>query len=216
MPKNDKPNKADRQLIFIDDSGDPGFKATSSSNFVMAAAVFVRADAAEKITWEFDEYRKSLGWRKNTEFKFSKDRKEIITELLSIVCKHDFDVYVVYIDKTRFGSMMDIIDGNKLYDWTIAELLKTIPLSDAKIKIDGRSGKQKMMRTAAYLRREVNNDDKKKLEIKFEDSKSDNLIQLADLIAGSINRSLSHDKTDALRYVGIFKDKIKSFREIAR
>ena len=29
-----------KQLIFIDDSGDPGFKSVSSDNFVMAAALF--------------------------------------------------------------------------------------------------------------------------------------------------------------------------------
>ena len=35
-----------RQLVFIDDSGDPGFKKASSSNFVMAAALFIEPKTA--------------------------------------------------------------------------------------------------------------------------------------------------------------------------
>ena len=207
-----------KKLIFVDDSGDPGFKATSSENFVMAAAVFIDSDVAEELSKKINEYRKSLDWRERVEFKFSKDRKEVIVDLLKIVREYDFEIYAVYIDKTRFGSMMNIIDKNKLYDWTIAELLKTIPLTDSKIKIDGRSGRQKMRKTAAYLRHElkIKDNEKTRLEIGFEDSRNNNLIQLADLIAGSINRSLSKGKTDAVVYVRILKDKIKAIKEIAR
>ena len=204
-----------KQLVFIDDSGDPGFKESSSTNFVMAAAVFIDSDVADELSDRIGEYRESLCWRKSTEFKFSKDRKEIIVDLLKIVREYDFDIYAVYLDKTRFGTMMNIIDKNKLYDWTIAELLKIVPLGNTKVKIDGRSGKQNMRRTATYLRRELNNVTRK-IEIGFEDSRNNNLIQLADLIAGSINRSLSKNKTDAAVYLRILKDKIRVIKEVAR
>ena len=89
-----------------------------------------------------------------------------------------------------------------------------IPLSDVKIEIDGRSSKQYMKQTATYLRREINSDKTKRIEIKFEDSTEDNLIQLADLIAGAINRSLNNDKTDSKTYVRIIKDKIVKIKRI--
>ena len=89
-----------------------------------------------------------------------------------------------------------------------------MPLGDAKIEIDGRSSKQYMKRTATYLRREINSDKTKKIEIKFEDSTEDNLIQLADLIAGAINRSLNNDKTDSKTYIRIIKDKIVEIKRI--
>ena len=38
-----------KKLIFIDDSGDPGFRDTSSSNFVMAAAIFTDIDTAKSL-----------------------------------------------------------------------------------------------------------------------------------------------------------------------
>lgn len=52
------------------------------------------------------------------------------------------------------------------------------------------------------------------MDIKFGDSKEDILIQLADLIAGSINRSLNKDKADANTYIKIFKNKIRVLKEI--
>lgn len=202
-----------KQLVFIDDSGDPGFKKTSSANFVMAAAVFIDSDVASELSSRISEYRKSLHWRKNTEFKFSKDRKEVIIDLLKIVCEYDFRIYAVYLDKTRFGTLVNIIDKNKLYDWMVAELLRVIPLNDVKVRIDGRSGRQNMRKIAAYLRHELD-DVTRKLEIGFEDSRNNDLIQLADLVAGSINRSLSKSKTDANAYLRVLKNKIEIIKEI--
>lgn len=71
-----------------------------------------------------------------------------------------------------------------------------------------------MRRTATYSRREINSEKSKKIEIKFEDSTKDNLIQLADLIAGSINRSLNSDKTDSKTYVNIIKKKVVKIKRI--
>ena len=201
-----------KQLVFIDDSGDPGFKNTSSDNFIMAAAVFIEPKVADRLSKSIADYQRSLGWRADEEFKFSKDRKKIIAELLTIVCRYDFDIYAVYINKKKIGNLARIIDQKKLYSWTIAELLKTIPLNNAKIKIDGLSSKQNMQKVISYLRQELGKTTK--VEIKFEDSRNNNLIQLADLIAGSINRSLNKEKADANKYIRIFKEKIRTLKEL--
>lgn len=202
-----------KQLVFIDDSGDPGFKKVSSSNFVIAAALFINPKIAMSLSKRISEYRKSLGWREDYEFKFTKIRKDIIVELLKIVSDYDFQIYATYVDKVSFWQTTPIIDKEKLYNWTIKELLSIIPIKEAKIEIDGRSSKQNMRKTATYLRREVNRDGSKKLEIKFEDSVDDNLIQLADLIAGSINRSMT-DKTDSKVYIEILNNKITEIKRI--
>lgn len=203
-----------RQLVFIDDSGDPGFKPASSSHFVMAAALFMNPEVAFALSKCISEYRKSLGWRENCEFKFAKDRKIVITNLLHLVSQYDFQIYAAYVDKTIFQYASPIVDKEKLYNWTIKELLSIIPLTDAKIEIDGRSSKQNMYRTATYLRREINSDKSKKLTIKFENSDSDNLIQLADVIAGSIHRYINADKTDYATYMRIIKRKIAQLKRL--
>ena len=202
-----------KQLVFIDDSGDPGFKKISSSNFVMAAALFMSPEVAMSLSKRISDYRKTLGWREDYEFKFAKIRKDIIVKLLRMVSDYDFQVYAVFIDKASFWRTAPIINQEKLYDWTIKELIAMMPIKEAKIEIDGRSGKQNMRRMATYLRREINYDGSKKIEIKFEDSVDDNLIQLADLIAGSINRSMTN-KTDSKVYIDIISNKISTIKRI--
>lgn len=199
-----------KQLIVIDDSGDPGFKKASSSNFVIAAALFLDLDVAQELSTRIALFRKNLGWRADHEFKFAKIRKDIIVDLLKLISTYDFKIYAAYIDKKSFRQYSFSTNEN-LYYWTIKELLQEMPLDESKIEIDGRSSKQNMQRMATYLRKEVA--DKSKLRIVFEDSSKDNLIQLADLIAGSINRSFT-DKTDAKTYLRIIKSKIVLLKRI--
>ena len=202
-----------KQLIFIDDSGDPGFKKGASSNFVMAAALFIDPEVAMSLSRRISDYRRSLEWRDEHEFKFAKDRKDIVVELLNMALDYDFRVYAVYIDKTSFYQKSPIANKEQLYSWAIKELLLTMPIREAKIKIDGRPSKQTIQKMTTYLRKEVNYDGTKKLEIKFEDSVDNDLVQLADLIVGSINRSMTN-KTDSQVYINIIKSKICKIRRI--
>lgn len=149
-----------KQLVFIDDSGDPGFKAGSSDHFVIAAALFMDSETAESLMYEIVSYRKFLGWKYNHEFKFTKNPKHVVTELLRRAKDYDFKIYAVYIQKNDFReiapAMIQFFDKEKLYNWTIKELLRDMPLETAKITIDGRANKQSRKDTATYLRREVN------------------------------------------------------------
>ena len=64
-----KSNRKNRQLVFIDDSGDPGFKGSASSSaFVMAGAVIASSETALQINQEIIKLRKKLGWREDEEF----------------------------------------------------------------------------------------------------------------------------------------------------
>jgi hypothetical protein len=203
-----------RQLVFVDDSGDPGFKPHSSSHFVMACAIFMEDTTAEQVAKKLRNFRKSKGWGDKAEFKFAKTRKSVIAELLKIVMKYDFRISAVYIDKSDLSGVMAIIDQSKLYRWAIKELLDNLPLDSARVRIDGRSSKQYMQQTSTYLRKELNKKSRKVLNIRFEDSSKNDLIQLADIIAGSINRSLQKDKSDHKDYLAIIKPKIESITKI--
>lgn len=197
-----------KQLIFIDDSGDPGFKGGSSANFVMSSAVFIDSAVATKVNLAISEFRKNLGWQDEAEFKFRKTNKTIIRQLLQIVCKYDFKIYAVYVDKSSYSKMLPMIDKEKLYNWTVKELLMTIPLDNAYVKIDGRSTREHKLRFASYIRREINIGSRKICSFRPEDSTKDNLVQLADLISGAINRSMQPQKTDSKDYIKILKPKI--------
>lgn len=199
-----------KQLVFIDDSGDPGFKAgVSSSTFVLAAALFVDTEIATILNKEISDYRKSLGWKEKHEFKFRKASKVIKLRFLEIVNKYPFEIYAVYINKANYPNVFKFSDDEKLYNWTTKELLSIMPLDGAKVKADGKYGRKYKQHVKTYIRQELNTPEQKKIEdFDIMDSVRDNLIQLADIVVGSINRSFQTDKTDSDEYIRIIRKKI--------
>ena len=211
----EKSSQENRQLVFIDDSGDPGFKGSASSSaFVMAGAVIVDSETMLQINQEITRLRKELGWRENEEFKFHKSSRKIKLKFLETVNKYDFQIYGVFIRKNNYPNTSQVINGERLYNWTIKELLGIVPLHEAIVKIDGKYGKKYKLLLSTYIRRELNINKKKIGKFDVQDSQRDNLIQLVDFIADSINRSLQADKTDAKDYIRIIKNKIIELKEL--
>jgi hypothetical protein len=195
-----------KQYIFIDDSGDPGFKGAASSHFVIACALFMDDLTAEEAALLMKKYRRSLGWPDHREFKFAKTKKEYVKELLRQVSKLDFQISAIIVDKSKVKP----ISTKNFYYHIISELLTKLPLTNASIRIDGSSGTNHMRSAAASFRKNikaaVNNHPL--LDIRFVDSQENNLIQLADLIAGAIFRSTQTNKTDHAEYLKIIKKRI--------
>ncbi len=202
--------KKSGQLVFIDDSGDPGFKkGVSSSNFVLAAALFMDSETATLVNDAISMYRKSLGWRDEAEFKFRKTNKQIIKQVLKMACGYDLQIYVVYINKVDYSGILGaLVSHERLYNFATKDLLSLMPLDGAVVKIDGKYNKTYRRYMRAFIRRELNAERPRVADFDASDSKKDNLIQLADLIVGSINRSLQAEKTDADQYLNIIRKKI--------
>lgn len=203
-----------KQLVFIDDSGDPGFKGATSANFVMAAALFVDPDTATKVNEAISDYRRSLGWRDEAEFKFRKTNKKYLKQLLKIVNKYPFEIYAVYLKKADNPKIFRFLDHEKLYNFAVKELLSIMPLNKARVKIDGKYNRQYGLRVKSYIRNELNKGAKKIEDFEPQDSVTDNLIQLADVIVGSINRSFFTEKTDASDYIRIIRKKIVELKRL--
>lgn len=189
-----------KQLVFIDDSGDAGIKAHSSSHLVMAAIVFNDDLVAEEAALAMRKFRRQLGWTDDHEYKFHKTKKDYIKQLLRLVSQYDFSIYAVVVNKARFNSM-----PKGLYNDTISELLRLIPLKNASIKVDGGSGTDYSKRAVSYIRKNANPKTGQIADVKFADSKENVLLQLADLVASSIFRSTQTGKSDHQDYVAILK-----------
>lgn len=132
---------------------------------------------------------------------------------LSRVKEYNFEIYAVYIDKKCFQQFSLKIGAVGLHNWMTKTLLEGMPISEAKITIDGRSGRDNMRRTVTYLRRGLN-DAGRGINIKFEESHRATMVQLADLVAGSINRSFQSQKTDCRRYLRVIKHKIVKIEQV--
>lgn len=192
-----------KQLVFIDDSGDPGFKKDSSAVFVMSAIVFENQEEATRTNHTISKLRKQLGWSNNFEFKFRKNSKKVSKLFLESIKKNNFKIYAVYIDKKERCNY-----AGDLYYFAIRELLKRVPISEAVVKIDGSLSKDFRRKVVSDLRKATNVRGRKIQKIGFQDSASSNLIQLVDTISGSINRSLQPERTDSREYINIIESKI--------
>ena len=197
-----------RQFAIFDDSGDPGVDGSSTSHFVIAAVVIVGEDERDKLITAIDNYRQKLGWKKTHEFKFNTTKKGIIEELIKLIRGYEFSAYAMVLDKRKIPVTPDIIDSNSLYYYVMKELLLKLDLKNPHITIDGIGGKRYMQKIRAYLRQNLKANGVEKCEIKFADSKKDSLVQLTDIVAGSIARSFRDDRVKNDKFLKLMEDRI--------
>jgi len=202
-----------KQFVILDDSGDPGVSSSSTSHFIIAAVVIMGEDDKQRLITAVDEYRQELGWKETHEFKFNTTKKDIIEELIKKIQVYKFSVYATVLDKRKIPVTPDIIDSNSLYYYIMKELLLKLDLSNPYITIDGIGGKKYMQKIRTYLRQKLKASGIEKCEIKFADSKKDSLVQVADVVAGSIARSFRDDRINAKKFLELMGDKVVQIYE---
>ena len=189
-------------LVFIDDSGDPGFKLDKGSSkfFIISLVIFFDNLEAEKTAVAIKEFRRSLGFSDQSEFKFYKSRREVREKFLQTVNKFDFRIRSLVVDKKLIRSDHFKSNKNSFYSYTIKTVLQNSnnAISDAKIRIDGSGDRLFRKSFLSYLRKQLNTKEKCIMKnCKLVDSKKDVLIQMADMVAGSVRRSYDDTVTDA-------------------
>ena len=200
------------QVVFIDDAGDPGFKLEhgSSSHFVIACVIFDDDLDAIDVSQVIKRFKRDLGWSDECEFKFNKTDKQIIRTLLAKVSAYNFRIRAICIDKARIRATHLTDSQEHFYNYAIMKALENTPgLNFASIKIDGHSSREYKQSAKTYFRQHLNTGERRVAKLKFVDSKKDVLVQLADLVAGSILRSTRKDKTDAMDYYNEIKKRIE-------
>ena len=159
----------------------------STPHFVVAMVIFHDFAEAEKASETIGRLRERLKvW---PEFRFSKSRDEIRDAFFGAVVQHDFIVRAIVVEKAYVYSGYLRTSTDSFYNFFVQLLMKHDEgvLRGAHVKIDG-SGDRKFKKTLeSYLRRQVGTGKIRK--VKFANSRSDNLIQLADMTVGAIARS---------------------------
>jgi hypothetical protein len=178
-------------LAFIDDAGDPGFKFAdgSSRHFVIACVVFEDFKQAEAVSGTMRQFRTDRSWNQRYELKFHNLRKDLVREILKEVCRFDFRIRAIAVDKPTVMNHEMRTKPDNFYNYIIKEVLaRDEALMNAKIRLDGEQGREYKRQAIAYFRKEVNRGGRKIADFDYADSRGNNLIQLADLVAGSIYR----------------------------
>ncbi len=194
-------------MIFIDDSGDPGFKfgKGSSQFFVIALLIFDDTLEAEKMAVEIKSLRRELGMSDHEEFKFNKSNDKIRMSFLSAINQFSFRIRCLVVDKRLIYSTELKSKKESFYAYFIKETLKhsNDTIHEAKIRIDGSGDREFKKQFLTYLRKELNSGEINVMQnCRMIDSKSDVLVQSVDMIAGAIRRSYEKEEI-------VFKDIIK-------
>lgn len=200
--------------VFIDESGDTGFKFGKGSTqiFCLVAIIFYTTTDIAITEQAIHELKSILGLRKTHEFHFTKEPERIRTAFCNAVMGKPFLIRAIVADKNS------IVVGTSFpqtpmffYNFCTKMLLKYNfgTIANARVYIDGKMN----IELGTYLRQELNQEEQLIAECKFKDSKSSPIIQLADMVAGSIARSYHPEKSDSNRYRRILQANIDDIWE---
>jgi hypothetical protein len=178
-------------LVFIDDSGDPGFKIEKGSSkvFIITLIIFDDNLEAEKTSVAIKELRRKLKVSDLYEFKFNKCSLLFKENFIEVVKPFKYRVRAIIVDKRVIYSQRLRNYKEDFYNFIIMQVLKHSEgyVKNAKLRFDKRGEKTLRDNLRVYLSRELDNKNKKYFkDLKFVDSKENTLIQLADMVAGSI------------------------------
>jgi hypothetical protein len=187
-------------LVFIDESGDPGFKVKSGASPVFVAVMVIfeaDADAARTQT-AIEECKARI--RHKPEFKFNKCRNEVRDAFFRAVRGCPFRVRAIVVRKELIFSPRLKADKDKFYEYFVKTMMNydNGVLIDAKVIIDGSGDREFRQNLSAALRRRLGCGIVR--SVRFKHSHSDVLVQLADMCVGAIARTYRPDRADHDRW----------------
>ena len=200
-------------LVFIDESGDPGFKLSkgSATVFVAVLAAFPEKEIARQTQAAIDEVARRL--HISGELKFSKSRPEVRDAFFAAVRPFNFRIRAIVVQKEIIYSRRLRTDKESFYSFFVKSMLKFDGglLRGAKVVIDSSGDREFRQELGAYLRRHCGDGAVK--HVRFANSANDRLIQLADMCAGAIARSYKRERSDADRWRQMLLPKIEDVWE---
>lgn len=194
--------------LWIDESGDGGFKfEKGSSGFLVLAAVYVRDGGIETIEKSLMDVRNGLNYSQDHEFKFSRCKNDVKEKLLRTLIGLSIQYKAIVVDKQGMAASVFRTRPHQLYAESIKRLLydNDPPLKNAAMIIDEATAKVHQKEFNHILKQHLSKNMVQK--IRQTRSQSDSMIQIADLIAGSIYRRF--EKGD-----GMYHDLIKPKEKI--
>jgi uncharacterized protein DUF3800 len=185
-------------LVFIDESGDPGMsgKVGASPVFVITAVVFSNPEEAERCAASICELRKILGLDDRFEFHFNKCADKFRRAFLERVAPFKFYHHSFVVNKDKlYGEGFK--HKNSFYKFVcgmVADNLKP-HLASASLTFDKCGDRAFKQQLSKYLKGRINDGECDVIrKVKFEESHTNQLLQLADMICGAVARSRRIDK----------------------
>lgn len=190
------------QILIADESGDTGLteKVGTSRYFTVGLVFFDDLEESKKCSDHIEVLKTELNVK--DEFKFTKLTSEKKVKFLKGIMNFEWYYFGVTIDKQellRQGSF----DETSFYKYacSLAFTLCIPYLDQVIVVIDGSGSREFQQGFKTYLQKRLNQRIRK---FKIEDSKKNNLIQLADMVVGSIARTVS-EREDKNKFIKIIQ-----------
>ncbi|HLD21689.1 MAG TPA: DUF3800 domain-containing protein [Patescibacteria group bacterium] len=193
-------------LVFIDESGDSGLKMDKGSSRYFTVALVIFDDREEAIACDqrIELLKKELGWDKQSEFHFKRNSERVRKAFLQGVAPYNFFYHGVVINKDPNKLWGDgFQDKCSFYKYTCGLVFQNAKelLEDSIVVIDKSGNQDFRNQLAKYLRNKMNEKNKRVIKkVKMQRSEGNNLIQLADYVAGVINRSVQQKRKNHQDY----------------
>ena len=200
-------------LVFIDESGDPGFKVAKGSSSLFVAAMVI-------LSWRRMPRRppkKSKRCRPNCEStpsSSSVSAGEVVRdEFFRTVASRRFVIRAIVVPKPIVYSPHLRSNKEDFYRYFVKSMIKNDGgwLQDAKVIIDGSGDRTFRRDLKAYLRRETPPGCIR--DVQFRSSRGDPLVQLADMCVGAIARSYREKRKDAGKWRAMLAKRIDNVWE---
>ena len=201
-------------LVFIDESGDSGLKVTQGSSryFTVSLVVFEDHDEAIACDKRIELLKRELGWDSGSEFHFKNNSERVRIAFLKAVVPYNFFYYGIVINKDPVKLYGEgFRNKESFYKYACGLVFENAKekLRNAIVLVDRSGSLDFRTQLAKYLKRKVNTGSTSVRKVKMQKSESNNLLQLADYVAGTINRSVTNTKKHSDEY-----RKIIAHREI--
>ncbi len=180
-------------LVFIDESGDPGFKLDRGSTPIFAAAMVVFNDKAAALHAEGVIRRALVELRAYPEFKFNRCRDEVRDGFFAAVAECSFSARAIVVRKDMIHSDRLRAEKEEFYRFFVKNMVNHDGgmLADAKVIIDGSGERLFRLDLQRYLKQQAGG---RIRSVSFADSRRDVLVQLADMAVGAVARSYRTDR----------------------
>jgi hypothetical protein len=199
-------------LVFIDESGCPGFKFTRGSDpvFGLGMVIFETGEDARTTERAILALRKRLGHK--PEFKFSKSSDPLRDAFFLALANCPFVVRALIVRKDALYSQHLRASVDSFYKYFVKMLIAHDEglLNAARVRIDGIGSQEFQRSLGAYLRRELGQRIK---DVKMTDSACDPLMQLADMSIGAITRA-ERDRENANRWREMLRPRIRDIWQV--
>jgi len=197
-------------LVFIDESGDPGFDVARGASplFVLAMVILRSGDEADKTRLAIEDLRRHSIHK--SEYKFSKCSDSVRDEFFREVVSCPFDIRALVVRKDIIKPPRLYSDREAFYEYFVSNIVsRSTDLTGARVIIDGSGDREFRRRLSAGLRTQTG----RIKDVRFKDSAGDLLVQLADMCAGAIARSFRTDREDQSRWRRMIERRIESIVE---